>query len=298
MENVIEKEKDTVFELSQLQEMSKKELQSILKAREVDFHQAAGEEKLMIAVLSSNPAKPVVLEQKTAEELEPVTKAEIEDPSNVIVKLELINPKKTGSLRVRGYTDIVTGQYKELIDRFGKKRVVIIKKNEKLNLSREDDRLFYEHLKGHPIYVLGSDPSVRLVNTEEDAKSDIERIETALKVKEIIKALNGSEVIDFAMLLEIPFNNTTTPNVLKAYLYKKAEEEPNKVIKAYNNPDKELRILVHRGLNKIIGQNKVIRRVKGAYYYEDHLLGNTFDDCVIWLQQNEQVIPGLRKLIA
>jgi hypothetical protein len=279
MEKVIDK--DAVYSMEELQSWEKEDLQELLTAREFNFHHMTGEAKLREMVIASNavPSAPVDNTPKEAAK------------TDVVVRLELTEPKKTGTIRVRNYTDR-EGNLRELKDKNGNQRVVIIREQKKLYLSDDNDRLLYEHLKDHPVYVLGSDACIRLVNTEEQAVDDIDRVELAIDAKNIIKALDSEGLRNFGRVLNIDFKDTTTDAVLKSIMYDEAEEDPEEVLKAWSNPDRETQVLIYNAIEK-----KVIIKEKGAYRYDGMILGNNFEDCVVWLKQNEQVLPGLRKKV-
>jgi hypothetical protein len=284
MENVIEK--DTVYLETEVNLMSKEELTEVLKVREIEFHHMNGEEKLRTMVLESN----FTLEVKTLVKKE-ADVIEVEN-TDIIVKLELVQSTKTGTIRVRDYTD-AEGHHRVLLDKNGTPRVVTIRKQEKLNLSIENDRLLFEHLKDHPVYVLGSDACIRLVNTEEVAEGDNAKVELAIEAKMIIKGLDGTFLRDFSRVLNIQFNSTTTDTVLKSILYAKAETNPEEIHESWDNPDRETYVLIYKAIDK-----EIIKKEKGVYKYDGMILGNNFEDCVLWIKQNENVLPGMRKLIA
>jgi hypothetical protein len=279
MENVIEK--DEVYTLDDLRGWNKADLHELLKARGVDFHHMTGEAKLKEMVIASNavPSAPAPKPKESNKQ------------SDVVVRLELVEPKKTGTIRVRDYTDR-DGNLRELKDRNGNSRVVIVREQKKLFMSNENDKLLYEHLKDHPVYVLGSDACIRLVNTEEQATDDIDRVELAIDAKNIVKALDEEGLRNFGRVLNIGFNNTTTSAVLKSIMYDKCENDPIAVLDAWENPDREVQVLVYNAMDK-----NVIVKEKGVYRYDGMILGNGFEDCVVWLKQNEQVLPGLRKKV-
>lgn len=297
------------------------ELVDILAARDMKPHHNAKEDKLREYILSSNPgsaeSKPasVTTANATAEatkktEVLPednrsdndfvnsfktsiATKKESILPVNPrkgIVVIEIIDPKRTGSITIRDYTD-AEGNQRKFVDAKGSPRIVTItNKNIKLDLSKENDHLFYEHIKDHPVYLHGGYPCLRLVNTELQAQKHIDRTELGIDAKSLIKGLGEDGIRDLARALEISFNATTTINVLKQLLYQKAESEPENVLTTWNHPDRELRMMVHRGLDK-----GVIAKLNGVYKMGDISFGTTFDECILWLKQNEDLIPNVRQ---
>jgi len=293
---------ETVFTTEELLVMDEFQLKDILDKREVKYHQRNGLPALMNLVLESNPeaGDPSKDAKDGGEDFKsppsspspsndaPV-KATQQEEQRVIVKLELVYPKKTGTLKVRNYTDS-TGKKRILVDVHGQPRIHVISKNETLDLSNESDRLLYEHLLNHPVYFESDEPLIRLVNTEQRAIKDIDRVELAIDANNIIKALNLEGLRDMSMMLKIAFTKTTTEAVLKSKLYEIATDTPEAVMAVERNPDKDLHTLIHRGINR-----EVIVKQRGAYYFNELLLGNTFEDCVLFFKQNEQVMPQLRR---
>lgn len=297
------------------------ELTAILQARDITPHHNAKEEKLMSYIITTNPisksqaAPSVTTKEATSEatkknddlpednrtdddvvnqfkNLTSTAKKETllpEKPNKGIVVIEIIDPKRTGSITVRDYTDL-DGEPRRLVDARGAARVVTIKnKNIKLDLSKENDRLLYEHIKDHPVYILGGYPCLRLVNTELQAQKHIDRTEMGIDAKSLIKGMGEENLRDLSRLLDISFNATTTINVLKQLLYQKAELEPESVINAWNHPDREIRILVYRGIDK-----SVIAKRNGVYYMGEVSFGTSFDECIMFLKQHEDLLPNLR----
>jgi hypothetical protein len=298
------------------------ELTAILEARDIKPHHNAKEDKLMSYIITTNPVSktqpgsvPAVTTASATSEAtkkeehpednrtdndfvdqfknlsQPVKKENVlpEKPNKGIVVIEIIDPKRTGSITVRDYTDL-DGEPRKLVDARGAARVVTIKnKNVKLDLSKENDRLLYEHIKDHPVYILGGYPCLRLVNTELQAQKHIDRTEMGIDAKSLIKGLGEENLRDLSRLLDISFNATTTINVLKQLLYQKAELEPESVINAWNHPDREMRILVYRGIDK-----SVIAKRNGVYYMGEVSFGTSFEECIQFLKQHEDLLPNLR----
>jgi hypothetical protein len=317
---VIEKEiaVSTSYSPAELSAMQPEQLKSILEARGINAHWNAGPNKLVEYVMQSNPGtgggdqtspqftKPVVTKEqskgpednRTDEDIVMSFRKTIESRKNTnpvdttkgVVSVELIDPKRTGALRVRDYTDINTNEKREFLDAKGRLRTFTIKKNFKLDLSKTEDRLFYLHLKDHPIFVLGSSPSLRLVNTEERAQESIDVAETGIIAKSLIMKLSEDSLKDLARLVGIPFNSTTTMNVLKNMLYQKSDKNPQEIINVWDHPDRELRILVNRGMEK-----GVITKRNGVYIWGEITFGVSFEECIAWLKMNEDLIPNLRQ---
>jgi hypothetical protein len=110
----------------------------------------------------------------------------------------------------------------------------------------------------------------------------------------IIRNLEGSELRDFARLLlmnkRIPFGNKTSESVLKEHMYDIADADPERVLEEFEDENKEYKILIRKGL-----EQDVFRNTNGIYKMGSQIMGNSFDAAVSFLQDNEDLIPSLRK---
>lgn len=317
--------KEPVYTKAELASMTSLPLKEILDRRKYSYHPATGEIKLREYVLKSNPSVtdtgsagqggapslegdqnnnsgPTVDTRSEKERIEAfknsMAKTEkLADkiyPTTGIVSIELVDKKRSGTIIVRDYTD-ETGSLRELKDQYGKKVIRTLGHNGKgvkLDLDNKNDKLFYEHVKDHPIYVLGSDPCLRIVNTEADAKRNVDRAELAIDAKLIIKQQDDDMIRDLARLLNVSFTDRTTAAVIKHQLYELAENDPDKLLEVWNHPDREIRILVHRGMSK-----GIITKVNGVFRVGDTTLGTNFDESVYWFKSNEDLIPSFRAKI-
>jgi hypothetical protein len=206
------------------------------------------------------------------------------------VEVKMINPKRTGTITLRDYHDS-TGMVVELKDQHGNPRTVKYTRAVKyLNLDNPDDKLEYLHLKDHPLYVKGSKPLIKLVNHVQEAIGNIDKQEAALEAKYEVKNMTSSKAKAFARVLGINVNNVDD-RVVKSKLYDFADNNSDKFMEAFNDPDRELKELAHRGKEKGIF---TVKRT-GAWYYRDQSMGTNIDNVVIWFKDNEDLLPNIRK---
>jgi len=152
-----------------------------------------------------------------------------DSPSIGNAEVRLRNPKKTGTITVRGYIG-TNGVYRPFIDENGQERVVRIKRTMYLNLENNNDRLAYEHIRLHPIYVTGANPLLTIVNHETEADAFVAKKDLEARAMEIIQKLNGSELKDFARILLVTVKPGSSDQVMKRVLYEKATTDPGLII--------------------------------------------------------------------
>jgi len=304
--------KDATYTLAQLEEIAladngKEQLQGILSDRGLAFHHANNEETLIQKVIASNPfgmTSESSIDTSFEEQVEQAAEhnksvppifgiASTIEANTGIVSLELINPKGTGSLRVRNYTNS-RGEKKVLLDRHGEPWMFMITKNAKLDMSREDDRALYEHLLEHP-YVIGGgglNPSVKLINEGADSIVNVDKIELAIEAQNIVRKLNEEELRNFARICNVTVAHKKSAVVVKSELYNLCAKDPKFVIDMWNDPRKDLRALVYKGQDK-----GLIIKIDGVFKFDNLATGTTEDEMVLWFEKNPDILPGLRNKI-
>jgi hypothetical protein len=209
------------------------------------------------------------------------------------VEIRMINPKRTGTVTVRDYTDIETGELREFKDRNGNPRV---KKYTKaltvLDLSRDDDRLEYKHVKDHPLYVLGADPILRVVDVTVEAENRISEREAALDALIEAKSLRGDKLYNFARVLGIATHNLKE-TIVKDKVYDYAQRTPVEFLAAFNDPNRTFKEILHTG--KTLG---VFTHKNKVWKYREVLLGASIDEAILWLKDNDDMLPSIRKEIS
>jgi hypothetical protein len=205
----------------------------------------------------------------------------------------MINPKKTGALFLRDYTDPDTGEMREFLDANGNPRVKkYTSAKTVLRLSNGDDLLEYLHIKDHPVYIKGSSPRMKLIDVTQEALDSVSHRELAMDAMMEARKLRGEKLADFARVLGIKADNVLE-TVVKDKLYTYAETNPTEFMEALNDPHRPLRQLLHKG--KTVGTLKVDKG--GIWKYRDLILGTSIEEAILWLKDNEDLQPKLRKEI-
>lgn len=215
-------------------------------------------------------------------------------PNKGYGEVRLKNPKATGSITVREYTD-ENGEVIHLLNSKGVPRVVKITKAKTVyDFSKENDRLEFFHIVNHPIYMSSSSPIIDCINLQEIAEEEVQIMNRFADALILIRRLKGAELRDFARILlvnrRISFTNNTSDSILLKHVYDIAESDPDRVINEYEHPDKEYKILLLTGLEKQVFTNE-----SGVWRFGATTMGTNFDLAVEFLKENQDMLPGLRK---
>jgi hypothetical protein len=95
---------------------------------------------------------------------------------------------------------------------------------------------------------------------------------------------------DFARVLLITVKPGSSDKVIKRAIYEKAETEPGEILNEWNDENRELKVILRKGLEK-----QLFTYRQGRYTFDGQLMGTTFDIAVDWLKANEDLIPSMRK---
>jgi len=209
------------------------------------------------------------------------------------VEIRMVNPKRTGTITVRDYTDIDTGELREFKDAHGNPRV---KKYTRaltvLNLNVENDRLEFEHIKDHPIYVKGAKPILKVVDVVEEAEQRTNEREESIDAMIEARKLRGEALVNFARVIGIHTLNVLE-TIIKDKLYEKAESSPKEFLAAFNDPNRVFKEILHKGKMRNIFTHK-----NNVWKYREQLMGANIDEAILWLQDNEDLMPSIRKEIS
>ena len=207
------------------------------------------------------------------------------------VEVRLINPKKTGTITVRGYNGS-DGKYRPYVDSNGNHRVIRIKRTLFLNMENMDDRLTLEQVRLHPIYVKGATPTLKIVNHENDAEDFVIKKDLSTKADAIISNLKGEDLADFARILLTTVKVGSSDTVIKRSLYERAANDPELVINEWNDDSREIKVLVKKCVEK-----SIITTRHGRFTFNGELMGTSFETAVDWLNNNQDLIPSIEKLL-
>lgn len=214
-------------------------------------------------------------------------KTEVKDG---IVEVRMKRPKRTGTVILTDYTDVTTGELRELKDAHGNPRV---KKYTKaltvLNMANKTDRLEYEHLRDHPLYVNHPDSILTIVDVIEEAETNISSREAALDALLQAKNLRGDKLYNFARVLGIQTLNQLE-TIVKDKVYDVAESTPKEFLEAFNDPNRVYKETLHKGKLKEVFSHK-----NNVWKFRDVLMGGSIDEAILWLQDNDDLMPSIRK---
>lgn len=227
-------------------------------------------------------------------EKENLSKARIEElvsdcPKSGLVEVRLKNPKRTGTITVRDYTD-VRGQRRPYVDQYGSERVLRVKRTLYLDLSKQDDRLTYEQVRNHPVYVGGARPVLYVINHETEADKFVALKDLEAKAMEIIQKLTGDTLKDFARILLVRVKEGSSDTVIKRSLYEKAVNDPSTILNEWNDENRDVKSIIRKGVESGMFVYKF-----GKYTYNTQLMGTSFEQAVQWLKDNEDLVPSLLK---
>jgi len=227
---------------------------------------------------------------------EPLSKARIKEligeaPDDGNVEIRLKDPKRTGTITVRGYTD-AKGRYRPYVDQYGNERVKKFSRTVYLDMTEMDDRLTYEQVRLHPIFVNGPRPVLVIVNHENDADAYVALKDNEAKAMTVIQALEGDELRNFARILLIKVNPGSSDKVIKRSIYDLAETNPGLVLNEWNDEQRELKVIIRKGIESGMFEVK-----QGRYTYQGQLMGATFEQAVDWLKENDDLVPSMRKTL-
>ena len=210
-------------------------------------------------------------------------------PKTGNVEIRLKDPKRTGTITVRGYTD-KDGSYRPFVDKFGNERVKRFARTAYLDMNKEDDRLTLQQVANHPIYINGPRPVLVVVNHETDADNFVALKDNEALAGDIIQKLEGQDLADFARVLLITVKPGSSDKVIKRAIYEKAETEPGEILNLWNDDLREIMVIIRKGL-----ESGLFKYRQGRYTFDGQLMGTTFEIATDWLKENEDLIPSIRK---
>lgn len=216
-------------------------------------------------------------------------------------EIRLLDHKRTGSITVRDYTDITTGELKRFVDKYGNTKVTRFTKNRMYDLTDDTQCLEYHHVKAHPIYSTGPTPILQTVNIEARAEADVYQKDLEAEANYIVRKLSGEKLRDFARVLlvgkRIKIGDNTSDNVIKREIYQLAEEASltdvsgaQKIVNVWANPERALLELLEKGVS-----NRCFIIKEGVYFYGKQKMGTTLEYAIEWFNENKDILPQIRK---
>lgn len=206
------------------------------------------------------------------------------------VEIRFSNPKKTNSVTCNPYYDR-EGTHREIKTPEGVARSIRQTTSKKvLNLSIPAQRAEYEFLKDHP-FVVGKEPLLKIINSKIESEKTISTFDLQFEALKVVKDLQGAKLADFARVCGITTSNTSE-TVVKAKLYEMAEKYPTKLTAMWDDKDRALKSLLHKGRES--GVFTVDNKTK-AWKYNQESIGTTLEHAVLWLKDNKDLMPSIRK---
>ena len=180
-------------------------------------------------------------------------------PTEGFGEVRLRDPKRTGGVTIRSYYDPKVGEDKLFLNSQGTEKVVRLTKKKTFNLSNVDERVEFYHIKGHPIFSNGGNSILECISLDEEAYAEVEDRDQFADAIAVIRSLAGEELRDFARVLlagkRIPINGKTSDTIVKKYMYAEADLDPERVLIEWEDENKELKILLRKGLERGIFAN-------------------------------------------
>lgn len=208
------------------------------------------------------------------------------DPINI--EIRLTNPKGYGSVMCGPYYNS-RGKLVQIIDPNDDVKYFTFRRPVTTwDISHPDVAVEYEWLKDHP-YCNGHDAKLKMINTEEEARVEVEHKDSSFEALIIVKELRGEKMADFARLMGIATSNINE-SVVKSKLYQEAEKSPKSVLDAWHDNDRTLKSILHKGKDK-----GIFRTNRGGWKYGEYAMGATFGHALQWLKDNEDILPSVRK---
>jgi hypothetical protein len=209
------------------------------------------------------------------------------------VEIRFSTPKKTGSVTCNPYYD-ADGNHRAISTPIeGEYRTVRqTTASRVLDLSIPKHKEEYDFLKDHP-FVIGREPLLKIINTTIESETKINDIDVTFDALKIVKDLQATKLSDFARVCGIPTTNTSE-TVIKAKLYEMAEKKPKRLIELWDDGDRALKALLHKGREQ--GVFKVDTNTK-AWKYNKQVLGTSLEHAVQWLKDNKDLMPTIRKQV-
>jgi len=214
-----------------------------------------------------------------------------EAPTSGNCEIRLKDPKRTGTITVRGYTG-ADGQHRPFVDKHGQHRIMRFKRTVFLDMKKEDDRLTFNQVRLHPLYVNGPRPVLVIVNYEDEAEAFVAQKDLEAQAMEIIQKVEGSDLANFARVLLITVKPGSSDKVIKRSIYDLAENDPGLILNEWNDDLRELKLILHKGIEQGMFEVK-----HGRYSHNAELMGTTFEQAVDWLNDNDDLVPSMRKTL-
>lgn len=215
-------------------------------------------------------------------------------PENGLAEIRLVNPKRSGAINIRDYTD-AQGNRRLFLNEHGVERTFQYNKKITLNFSKLRDKLEYLHVKDHPFTTTGSMgvPILNVINLNLQAELNIAKKDLEAKVNGMISSLSGQELISFARILFIPIRPGSNESMIKEMVYDKASNDPEDVLSELESPDRKVKEVFFAAK----GAGLIYDRM-GTWYFQTEKIGVNMDQGIAWLKENVDLMPRIMNSIA
>ena len=78
--------------------------------------------------------------------------------------------------------------------------------------------------------------------------------------------------------------------IVKDKVYDIAESTPKEFLEAFNDPNRVYKETLHKGKLKGVFSHK-----NNVWKFRDVLMGGSIDEAILWLQDNDDLMPSIRK---
>jgi len=206
--------------------------------------------------------------------------------TSTIVEIRITNPKRAGVFRIGNFWDDETNTTRELKYANGNSRVWTINGNAtsvvKLDISKQDDLLIYNHVKDHPLFVKRNKPLLEVTNVGEQTETKLSHEELSLKAKNIVNDLMGVKLANFSRICGLNASNVSEKN-LRLRMFELSDKDPASVIAEWEDKDRTLKELLRKCQEK--GLFKVLK--SGVWRWKEHNLGINADQALEFLKRKE-----------
>jgi hypothetical protein len=165
----------------------------------------------------------------------------------------------------------------------------VLKEGVTLDLNKEEHRVIWDWIKYQPCMAMSYDECQKRPEAEfyvylkhKEAVKSVSRKKIKYKALQYISNDNPTNYPLRVKLLGINMDGED-PIVIEDFLLERAEHEPEKIIKLYEDKNIALRMLLMEAVEK----RKVLIEPSGAYRYGTIFMGMTEDSVIDWMNSSE-----------
>ncbi len=163
---------------------------------------------------------------------------------------------------------------------------------EKLDANKIGDRSVIENAKNDGAFYKGKGPSIALysIRDVQDVENEIikkgaEKLKAGGYLAQLDTAVKRA---DFARVMGLN-TDMVSETTIYSKLFELADKQPDLIIKEWEKPDREARIVLSRAVER-----KLVSIKNQIYYYGEEVMGENYEKALIWMKNN----PDLASIIA